>query len=250
MNTPTANITHLFHSGYAVETADHFLIFDYYQPPSSTGSDISEGIITGEYLKNKKNVIVFVSHNHSDHFDHKILEWGNNNPAITYILSSDVKANMQNRNCHVLSAYEELSLPPLLIKTFGSTDQGISFLLQVDGLWIFHAGDLNWWHWSGESMAEQAIAKSAFHQEMEKLAQETNTLTMDIAFFPVDRRMEEFYSLGAEFFAAKFKPKLLVPMHFGTDFAATKAFASKAQELSIPTIEISHKGQEIFFEKS
>lgn len=247
MLTPTAKITHLFHSGYAVETANHYLIFDYYQPLPNKGKNITEGVITKDYLKNKKNVFVFVSHSHSDHFDPAIIEWAKDNPAITYILSSDVEVNTPNLNCHTLSAYEELTLSPLIIKTFGSTDQGISFLLQVDGLSIFHAGDLNWWHWSGESLADQATAKLAFHREIEKIAQDTLSMNIDIAFFPVDRRMGEFYSLGAEFFASKFKPKLLVPMHFGTDFAATQAFAIKAKELAIPTIEITHKGQIIFF---
>jgi len=240
-----AKITHLFHSGYAVETAEHFLIFDYYQPFAGKGNGIAEGIITSDYLKSKKNVFVFVSHNHADHFDPTILEWGKSNPTITYILSSDILANTDHLNCHIISAYEEISVNKVIIKTFGSTDQGISFLLQIDGLSIFHAGDLNWWHWSGESLAEQAVAESAFKAEMVKMGEQP--IKIDIAFFPVDRRMEEFYSLGAEYFAEKFKPKLLIPMHFGKDFAVTQDFAKKAKDLLINTVEISHKGQEIFF---
>jgi len=247
MNTPTAKITHLFHSGYAVETAEHFLIFDYYQPVPEKNGNITTGMITGDYLKTKKNIYVFVSHNHADHFDPAILKWATSNPDITYILSSDVVAKTDPLHCHVLSAYEEMSTNQVTIKTFGSTDQGISFLVQVDGLTIFHAGDLNWWHWSGESLAEQTSAASAFKAEMNKMA--ALPLAIDIAFFPVDRRMEEFYSIGAEYFADKFKPKLLVPMHFGKDFAATQAFAEKAKTLCINTVEISHKGQEIFFKK-
>ena len=103
--TPTAKITHLFHSGYAVETATHFLIFDYYQPSPGKNFGIAEGIITDDYLKTKKNILVFVSHNHADHFDPAILKWGMNNPAITYILSSDVLANTNQLKHHVLSAY-------------------------------------------------------------------------------------------------------------------------------------------------
>ena len=243
MNTPTAKITHLFHSGYAVETAEHFLIFDYYQPISRKTDGIAEGIITRDYLKTKKNVFVFVSHNHADHFDPAILEWGKNNPTITYILSSDVSANTDQLHCHVLSAYEEINVNQVIIKTYGSTDQGISFLLQVDGLSVFHAGDLNWWHWTGESLKEQASAEAAFKAEIVKIGQQH----IDIAFFPIDRRMEEFYCIGAEYFAEKFKPTLLVPMHFGKDFAITQTFAKKAKELFINTVEINHKGQEIFF---
>lgn len=245
MSTPTAKVTHLFHSGSVVETAEHFLIFDYYQPLPKKNAGISEGIITSGYLKTKKNVFVFVSHNHADHFDPFILSWAKDNPAITYILSSDVQTNTSKLNCHVLSAYEEIKVNQVAIKTFGSTDVGISFLVQVDGLSIFHAGDLNWWHWSGESLEEQAAAESAFKAEIKKLTEQT--IHIDIAFFPVDRRMEEFYSIGAEYFADKLKPKLLVPMHFGTDFSITQVFAEKAKNLAIHTVEINHKGQEIFF---
>jgi len=245
MTTPTAKITHLFHSGYAVETAEHFLVFDYYQPSPRKNSGIAEGIITDDYLKTKKNILVFVSHNHADHFDPAILKWGKNNPAITYILSSDVLAITNQLKHHALSPYEEINVNQVTIKTFGSTDQGISFLLKVDGLTIFHAGDLNWWHWTGESLDEQASAASAFKTEIDKIV--AQAIDIDIAFFPIDRRMEEFYSLGAEYFADKLKPKLLVPMHFGNDFAVTQDFAKKAKTLLINTVEISHKGQEIFF---
>lgn len=245
MNISNAKITHLFHSGYAVETAKHFLIFDYYQPSPAKNAGIAEGVITGDYLKTKKNVFVFVSHNHADHFDPVILEWVKGNPDITYILSDDVVANTAALNCHILAAYEEINVRDVGIQTFGSTDQGISFLLQVDGLSIFHAGDLNWWHWSGEALAEQVVAESSFKAEIEKIAQHTPHI--NIAFFPVDRRMEEFYSIGAEYFAEKFKPQLLVPMHFGKDFPATHAFAKKAKKLLINTVEINHKGQTFFF---
>lgn len=245
MNTPTVKITHLFHSGYAVETANFFLIFDYYQPVPGKNLSISEGIITSDYLKTKKNILVFVSHSHADHFDPGILEWAKENPEITYILSSDVKTNTSKLNCQILSAYEKISVGQVSIATFGSTDQGISFFVELDDLCIFHAGDLNWWDWTGESLGERKTAEVAFKTEIEKIAQQITKI--DIAFFPVDRRMEESYSKGAEYFATKFHPKLLVPMHFGKDFAATKAFAIKAETLSIHTVEISHKGQEIFF---
>lgn len=245
MNTPTATITHLFHSGFAVETATHFLIFDYYQPSQGKTTTIEEGIITSDYLKTKKNILVFVSHNHGDHFDPRILEWAKDNPAITYIFSSDVTVSKASLTSYTLSAYETVKVGQVFIQTFGSTDQGISFHLELDGLKIFHAGDLNWWHWSGESPHEQSLAAATFKAEMEKLT--AQNLSIDIAFFPIDRRMEEFYSIGAEYFADKLRPSLLVPMHFGNDFTATTAFAEKAKGLNIPTVIIEHRGQKIFF---
>lgn len=39
----------------------------------------------------------------------------------------------------------------LRVHAFGSTDVGISFLVEAEGKKIFHAGDLNNWHWMDES---------------------------------------------------------------------------------------------------
>ncbi len=243
MNLSKAKITYLFHSGYAVETANHFLIFDYYQPFSSAKPSLVDGIITSDFLANKKNIMVFASHAHADHFDPTILKWGKDNPDVHYILSSDIHAKTDQLSYHIVSAYEKLDVNDITIQTFGSTDQGISFLIQVDGLSIFHAGDLNWWHWSGEAKAERDHAETIFKAELEKIIGQQ----IDIAFFPVDRRLEEAYCMGAEYFAAKLKPKLLLPMHFGNDYGASKAFAQRANILGIATTEINHKGQEIIF---
>lgn len=245
MKLSKATITYLFHSGYAVETANHFIIFDYYQPFPATKQEIEAGVITGEFLKSKPNVMVFSSHAHGDHFDPVILAWEKENPRIQYILSSDIEATSQSSNFHILSAYEKIAVNTVTIKAFGSTDQGISYLIQADGLSIFHAGDLNWWHWSGESKEERDYAEKIFKSEMEKIAGEY----VDIAFFPVDRRLEEAYCRGAEYFAAVVKPRLLLPMHFRNDYEATKMFAARATTLAIPTVEITHKGQEIIFSK-
>ncbi|MDF2635014.1 MAG: hypothetical protein K0R78_1888 [Pelosinus sp.] len=243
MNLSEAKITYLFHSGYAVETATHFIIFDYYQPFPAEKLNINDGVITSEFLRTKKNIMVFASHAHADHFDPIILKWGQDNPNIHYILSSDIQVKANPVNHHIVSAYEKRTIDNITIETFGSTDQGISFLIQVDGLSIFHAGDLNWWHWSGETKEERDYAEKIFKAEMEKIIGQQ----MDIAFFPVDRRLEEAYCMGAEYFAAKIKPKLLLPMHFGNDYGASKAFVERAKILGIPTTEISHKGQEIIF---
>ena len=243
MNKPKATITYLFHSGYAIETARHLFLFDYYQPVADTTGNLSNGIISSEYLKTKSNIYVFASHNHADHFDPIILDWAKDNPDITYILSSDIKISNAKIKSHFMAQYEELNDGEVFIKTFGSTDQGISFHVQADGLSIFHAGDLNWWHWKGETQAERTYAESAFKAEVEKIVGQT----IDIAFFPVDRRLEEFYAIGAEYFADKLQPKLLLPMHFGADFGASKDFTAKVKDASFSTVEITHKGQQILF---
>ena len=38
----------------------------------------------------------------------------------------------------------------LKVEGFRSTDEGVAFWCSVDGLEIYHAGDLNHWYWDGE----------------------------------------------------------------------------------------------------
>lgn len=45
--------------------------------------------------------------------------------------------------------------PNIRIEAFGSTDVGISFLIDLQGVRLFHAGDLNNWHWSEESTPQE-----------------------------------------------------------------------------------------------
>ena len=179
MNSSSAKITYLVHSGFSVETAEHFLLFDY------CPSLVREPSITDEFLKTKRNVYVFISHSHSDHFDPAVLQWARINPKINYIISSDVPIKNTFRQAHILSAYEAWEEPTLKVKAFGSTDAGISFLVQTDGLSVFHAGDLNWWNWKGETAEEQAYAEKNFKAEIAKLSGQK----IDIAFFPVDRQI-------------------------------------------------------------
>jgi len=237
MELAQAKITYLVHSGFSVETAHHFFLFDYCPSMDRTPQ------ITADFLRTKENVYVFASHSHGDHFDAAILKWADTNPAIQYVLSSDIRVKDGKQKCHLMNPYEQWRDGQLEVRTFGSTDAGVSFWLNVDGLAIFHAGDLNWWHWSGETKAERDFADRNFIEEMGKLPSQP----IDIAFFPVDRRLEENYALGAEYFAKKMQPKLLVPMHFGADYAATKAFKAKVAGTGLATVEITHQGQIVLY---
>ena len=114
----------------------------------------------------------------------------------------------------------------------------------MDGLTIFHAGDLNWWHWKEDSLDEQALAESSFKAHIEKLKGEK---CIDIAFFPVDPRLQEFFYIGGEYFAKEISPKLFIPMHFGDNVAITKKFANRMSKLNIKAVEIDYCGQEMMY---
>jgi len=205
MNT---KVWYLYHSGFAVQTDGHFLIFDYWRD-TPKGAGLDRGVIDPVALKDK-NVIVFVSHGHPDHFNRKVLTW---KPAITelrFILSDDIRAY---DGANMVGSGRELDFPDFSIKTLASNDEGVAFIVSVDGLRIFHAGDLNWWHWEGEPEEDNDGMASSYKSEIDKLA----GAPVDLAFIPVDPRLEMQYAWAIDHLMRTVNVKYVVPMHFGND---------------------------------
>jgi L-ascorbate metabolism protein UlaG (beta-lactamase superfamily) len=136
---------------------------------------------------------------------------------------------------------EEIELGEVYIRALGSTDLGVSFLVKVDGVVLFHSGDLNWWYWWDDTKEEIESMEKAFKGEIEKL----NGEKVDITFFPVDPRLKHNYYLGGEYFIEQIAPKVFIPMHFGEDYDTTLRFKSKAERPGVNVIEISKRGQRI-----
>jgi L-ascorbate metabolism protein UlaG (beta-lactamase superfamily) len=237
-------INYLYNSSFKIETEKYVLIFDYYNDKSELGiKNSSNGVIGESDLDTDKHIIVFASHSHGDHFNDVIFSWKDQNPNIKYILSSDIKQVKCNEHISIMSAYEELILDDVYIKAFGSTDIGISFLVKLEGATIFHAGDLNWWHWYDEIHEDNIKMEKLFKEEIEKIKDEH----IDLAFFPVDSRLKESYVLGPDYFIDKIKPKALIPMHFREDYAVTKEFADKSKGKEVELFNISKRGEELIY---
>jgi L-ascorbate metabolism protein UlaG (beta-lactamase superfamily) len=114
------------------------------------------------------------------------------------------------------------------VQAFGSTDVGSSFLIEAEEKRIFHAGDLNNWHWSEKSPPEEIqTAERQFLEEVALLAGTTTQL--DLAMFPVDPRQGKDYMLGAKQFVERIHTGVFAPMHFGEDYAKAQAFRTYAE---------------------
>jgi L-ascorbate metabolism protein UlaG (beta-lactamase superfamily) len=235
-------INYLYNSSFKVETKEHVLVFDYYNDKTeATLKDSSNGVIGEADLTTNKHITVFATHSHGDHFNDGIFNWREKRPDIRYVLSSDIKLEENYEGTNIIAAYEELAVDNVKIKAFGSTDLGISFLVQVDGINIFHAGDLNWWHWYDESDEDNVKMEKLFKEEIEKIKDEY----IDIAFFPVDPRLRESYVLGPDYFITEVQPKVLIPMHFREDYYITKKFADKNKGNNLKIFSVSKRGEEI-----
>lgn len=233
MQNLETKVQYIYHSGFIVETAQYILIFDYFQGPVK--------------LKGKRT-IVFASHNHADHYNPVILNWQKENPEIDYVFSSDINIKHNKGKIKLLSPYEETAIDNVQIKTFGSTDLGVSFLVSCNNLDIFHAGDLNWWYWWGESFEEIANAEKLYKEEIAKL-KGTN---IDIAFFPVDPRLEHNYRVGADYFIEQISPKILIPMHFADHPETAEKYAEimKDSPTSVIALTPRHPTISLFSQSS
>lgn len=227
-------VTHVFHSGVILETEQDLLVIDYYHDKDSF--DHKDFI---NYLKqqNHKDFYYFVTHGHEDHFTKDIfsLPYQSLKGSTRYILSEDL-ANYKNSHPSITLCrpYQEFEVSGLIITTFGSTDKGVSYLIKVKSrdILIFHSGDLNWWHWKHFSQDEQLQEKKDFLQEIHKLKTHltARNLTPDIAFVPVDPRLEEFYYLAGKAFLEEIQPKKMFPLHFRDDYDVTKKFEEQYAE--------------------
>ena len=217
----TAAVTYFHHSGFTVEVVDTLLVFDYWR--GEHGELSEKAGLKDQDLEGYKRVLVFVSHDHEDHFDEVIYSWDHQRLPITYIISDDLPAGKRGKR---VKPGDELSVGDVNIRVFDSTDKGVSFYVTVYGLNVFHAGDLNLWHWREEStLREIAQAENAFYAAVAPLER----LPVDVAMFPVDPRMGGFYDAGANYFVMAVKPRLFIPMHWQGKPEVATSYARKGR---------------------
>lgn len=196
-------ITYLFNSGFLVKLGRTALIFDDYM---DTAGAVEKA------LQDCDEVYIFVSHAHFDHFDSHIFAYASQ--TTKYFFSQDLhhtkraKSFPQEKIIY-LQKYDAWENEDIQVQSFDSTDEGTSFLVSKNGWRIFHAGDFNWWHWKGDTEENIKLARNGFMKQMKKL----DGLEADVAFFPVDGRLEEFADAGAREFCRRTQVKSLVTMH-------------------------------------
>ena len=217
-----AKIWYLYHSGFAVQTAKHFLIFDYWkQRPKGVGLD--SGVIDPLALVGH-DVVVFVSHSHSDHYNRSVLEWGKTVPKLRLVLSDDIKPAP---GALMIGPNNRYTQSDFSIETLKSNDEGVAFIVNIDELCIYHAGDLNWWHWEGEPDDENKEMAASYKSEISRL----QGMTIDLAFVPVDPRLGKQYAWGINHLMETVDVRRVVPMHFGNDTAIVERLLNdKASE--------------------
>lgn len=220
-------ITHFYHSGFSVEVGDILFVFDYWRAEHHELQGKTE--LTPDELKQYRMVYVFISHEHMDHMDPIVFTW-KNDANVSYFVSSDMPVGTRGKR---MAPGDTINLEKgITVTAFDSTDLGVSFLLKCHGISIFHAGDLNFWHWREESTAKEIEeAEREFQKAVKPLEKEE----IDVAFFPVDPRQGSMFEAGADYFILAVKPRLMIPMHY---FHRTEVISEYARVASCRTTEV------------
>jgi ankyrin repeat protein/L-ascorbate metabolism protein UlaG (beta-lactamase superfamily) len=166
-----AVVHYLNHSGYAIETSGHLLVFDYfhyYAPPDNLS--ILNGRIDPGQLPAKK-IIVFCSHEHGDHYDTTIWKWDSPKNNIQYVMG--FKPEVKHPYVFI-EPRQEKQIGDVHINAIKSSDAGVGFLVEADGIIIYHPGD---------HVNKSAGLDRDFKNEIDWLAGLKKSV--DIAFFPV-----------------------------------------------------------------
>ena len=213
-------VTYLKHSGFAVHTGARQLLFDYIDGPFERDPSVP--------------CIALASHVHGDHYDPAIARL-----ADVCVLGEGIEPFP---GAHGMKPGDALEIGGASIRAFGSTDCGVSFLVSCDGLNIFHAGDLNFWHWRWESTPEEVgEALRAYEAVLDAL----EGLPVDLAMFPVDDRMGAGHDEGADMYLRRIRPRVLIPMHWWGRPEVALAYADKHAGGPCRVIALTGPGQTI-----
>lgn len=240
-------VTYLSHSGFLLETEETSFLFDYYKG----------GL---PQINTEKNLVVFVSHWHPDHYNPEIFELTKSHPQVRYVLSKDVatRRHIISYKMQGIDLESRITVAPknkeldvvlengkeLHITTFKSTDVGVAFLIRYDGHNIFHAGDLNIWAWEEETKEYNNNMRANFEKEMKKL----EGTYIDIAFFPLDPRQRRYAEEGLSMYLRYTVNKRVFPMHFWRKYSLIREFKKNHPEYDEQIQEITKKNEKFYFD--
>lgn len=239
-----AMVWFLGHSGWAVKTQNHFLVFDYFTNQWNQAPDdscLASGFICPEEIKGQ-NVTVFSTHEHGDHFDPRIFEWQTVIPDAGYVLCWE-PSGIQN-SYTLIPVHEQAEVNGMDVYVNYSTDLGGGYFVEVDGLNIWHMGDL--------ANGEDGLMK-AFTDEVDRIA--GTDKRVDIVFGGIrgcSLGQPEQVRQGLYYVLEKLDPSLFIPMHSGGHSFENLRFAEEAKEdgMETPMRYVIHRGDRFIYDRN
>jgi L-ascorbate metabolism protein UlaG (beta-lactamase superfamily) len=189
-------------------------VFDYW----TRGINPSEPCLANGHINPEEvadlNVEVFVTHEHADHYDSVIYGWERQLDDLTYIfgfkpetLTERERMGYAGQTYEYFGPRSHRTVDGMTIHAIESNDAGVGFLVEVDGLRIYHAGDhAGWTDWD--------TGPEAFKKEIDYLAGKVDQV--DFAFVNVTGcRHRDTLALenSVVYTLEKLSPRVFIPTH-------------------------------------
>jgi|GEM_PF-16023 len=246
------HVRYLGHSAWLVSTPARCLLFDYGDRPTRNQSGIlADGVLNPVELP-AVPLYVFASHRHGDHYSARLHSMMAKRPQTIFVLGLDEQPSCSESEAAPAGTWlawphAELQIDDLTIHCSGSTDSGVSFLIEMPEGTLYHGGDLALWD-------NTTFYNRVFREETDWLAGCCSIAGKqpDIAFVPVstsDGYQEEPLLNGLWYFLEKIKPLHLLPMHGHGYEDLYQTFAELATARGFDQVTVlRERGEEVVFE--
>jgi len=224
------------HSGWAVLTHDHVLVFDYWErdrQPDEPG--LACGCICPDELAGR-DVVVFVSHHHGDHWWPGVMEWRAKVDDVTYVFGFEPE-NVEGYEFVV--PREHYDFDGVKVTTTRSTDAGVGFVVEVDGVTVFHPGDHH---------NRAAELDGIYREDIDWLA--AAGVRPDLCFLPMSGcgfgDLEPVHA-GANYTLKVLQPAVFSPMHGGQNSRRYHDFVAERKDLfpDVKMVAVTDRGDRI-----
>jgi len=176
--------------------------------PAPERPSLANGFVNPEEIKDQ-SVIVFVSHEHPDHFSRTILSWRSAAKDITYVFGW--RADLGDRTIELPAPRATRTLGGVEIYTINEEHDDVpevSYLVKADGVALFHAGDY-------------IRPLDTYQSDMDYVLRKAGRI--DVAF------------LSRVFHAKSLVPRVVFPMHAWDREYMYDGFAREAAQEKVPS---------------
>lgn len=236
-------VTFIHQSSFVVETDTKQIVFDYF--PASA---IREPVFHGKepLFSADKPLYVFASNCHGDHFSTEVLKWAEERET-HYFFSSDIRPVLgkgQGQNIKYLGPNASCEINGVRVTTLRSNDAGVAFIVETDGLTIYHAGDLSVWNVDSDGNRLYAdLYGGGYKRQIRGL----ENRHIDIGFVVLDPRIGAGAYKGIEYFLTHVDCDLVFPMGCWEDYRAIESFRRLPQIVRLKDKVISIDRDNIIF---
>jgi len=218
-----AQIWYVGHAGWLVRTSEHCLVFDY--TGTTEKGALDRGTLSPDLLAGQ-SVLLFISHQHGDHFKPQVLDLRETVAELTVVMGWE---HPEAGEVLVPTDGEWTEISGARVFTLHHDYDGIPegfFLVRSGGVTLYHSGDHGTW---------SEPPDETFRANIDRMATEAGRL--DIAFISSfgRRSTRDGLNQGDIYSMKTLKPRVTFPMHCGDCEDRYVLFADEASSLDLPT---------------